>query len=47
MDYLVLVRSVPSRPRRFAVSVPCTIPSGHVQGTDGQRGGRGRCQLMR
>ena len=46
VGYSVLVRSVSSGPGRFAVSVPCTVPSGQVHLLGGQRGGRARCQLV-
>ena len=46
VGYSVLVRSVSCGPGCFAVSVPCTVPSGQVQLLGGQRGGRVRCQLV-
>lgn len=46
VGYSVLVRSVSCGPGRFAVSVPCTVPSGRVQLLGGQRGGRVRCQVV-
>ena len=46
VGYSVLVRCPSSGPARFAVSVPCTGPSGSVQLRGGQRGGRVRVQLV-
>ena len=41
----VLVRVCSSGPARFAVSVPCSVPSGAVSLVGGQRGGRTRVVL--
>ena len=46
VGYSVLVRSVPSGPGRFTVSVPCTVPGGQVQLLGGQSGGRVRSQVV-
>ncbi|MEM6867688.1 MAG: hypothetical protein AAF528_04835 [Cyanobacteria bacterium P01_C01_bin.121] len=47
VGYSVVVRCPSSGPGRFAVSVPCVVPSGVVRLQGGQRGGRARVRFVR